>query len=236
MNPEYFIGGLVKRGMPDHIAKGFVANFMAESGLNPGINEAAPVVPGSRGGYGLYQLTGPRRKQYEAWAADKGADIADPEAQMDFLMLELGTTERGAWDKIQAASDPIEAARLVSEKFLRPGVPHLDKRLKFAAGLAGVSAPTGMEAEGPGRTDRNPARLAWAYANGKMSPEDAALYERGMSEGLFPKASKPEAPPPPEMPNPLDTYASIAMRPRTPFQPVALDAGPIRNATPFGRS
>lgn len=225
MTPEYFISGLVNRGMPDHIAKGFVANFMAESGLNPGINEAAPVVPGSRGGYGLYQLTGPRRKQYESWASNQGRDIADPEAQMDFMMLELGTTESGAWDKIKTASDPVEAAKLVSEAFLRPGTPHLDKRMKFAAGLAGMDVP----ADAP--QDRNPAKLAWAYANGKMTPEDAALYEKGMAEGKFPKAIMPA----PEK-NGLQVYAETAMRPRQPFQPVALNAGEIRNATPFGRA
>lgn len=88
----------------------------------------------------------------------------------------------------------------------------------------------GMEADGPGRTDRNPARLAWAYANGKMTPEDAAIYERGMAAGVFPKAEQPKA-----SPDPLAIYAATAMRPRTPFQPVALNAGPIRNATPFGK-
>ena len=40
--------GLISRGLPDHVADGFVMNFQDESGLNPGINEAAPVVPGSR--------------------------------------------------------------------------------------------------------------------------------------------------------------------------------------------
>jgi hypothetical protein len=108
-------------------------------------------------------------------------------------------------------------------------------RAAYAGAPAGrvpnPSAPqSGMEADGPGRIDRNPARLAWAYANGKMTPEDAAIYERGMAEGMFPKADKPK------QPDPLETYAAVAMRPRLPFQPVALDASPIRNSTPFGRS
>ena len=60
--------GLVARGMPEHIADGFVMNFKDESGLNPGINEQAPIVPGSRGGFGLAQWTGPRRKALEAYA------------------------------------------------------------------------------------------------------------------------------------------------------------------------
>lgn len=98
---------------------------------------------------------------------------------------------------------------------------------------ASPPAQSGMEADGPGRTDRNPARLAWAYANGRMTPEDAALYEKGMAEGAFPKADKPQAP---QMPDPLAVYAATAFRPRLPFQPVALDAGPITNATPLWRA
>jgi hypothetical protein len=88
-----------------------------------------------------------------------------------------------------------------------------------------------MEAEGPGRVDRNPARLAWAYANGKMTPEDAAIYERGMTEGIFPQADKPKP-----LPDPMAIYAATAMRPRAPFQPVPLEFGQVRNATPFGRT
>ena len=52
---QEIIAGLVARGMPLHIAQGVVANMKAESGLQPGINEIAPVVPGSRGGFGLNQ-------------------------------------------------------------------------------------------------------------------------------------------------------------------------------------
>jgi hypothetical protein len=50
-----------------------------------------------------------------------------------------------------------------------------------------------------------------------------------MQEGIFPKAEKA----PPEMPDPLATYAAVAMRPRQAFQPVPLDALEVRNATPF---
>ena len=125
---EQLVAGLVRRGMPLHIAQGFVTNFKDESGLNPGINEIAPLVPGSRGGYGLYQLTGPRRRQYEAWAADNGLELADPEAQLDFLMLELNTTEKSAWDKIKATATPGEAAAAIVNTFLRPAEAHRAKR------------------------------------------------------------------------------------------------------------
>jgi hypothetical protein len=125
---EQLVAGLVQRGMPLHVAQGFVTNFKDESGLNPGINEIAPIVPGSRGGYGLYQLTGPRRRQYEAWAAENGFDLADPNAQLDFLMLELDTTERAAWEKIKNTSTPGEAAAAIVNSFLRPAEAHRAKR------------------------------------------------------------------------------------------------------------
>lgn len=125
---EQLVAGLVQRGMPLHIAQGFVTNFKDESGLNPGINEIAPIVPGSRGGYGLYQLTGPRRRQYEAWAAENGFELADPNAQLDFLMLELNTTEKGAWDKIKNTATAGEAAAAIVNSFLRPAESHRAKR------------------------------------------------------------------------------------------------------------
>jgi len=136
---QQVLAGLVQRGIPLHIAQGIVANLIAESGLNPGINEIAPLVPGSRGGYGLAQWTGPRRRQYEAFAAQRGVSPDDLNAQLDFLQWELQNTERGAWDKLQGASDPIEAARIFSDSFLRPGIPHMDRRLSEAARIAGLN-------------------------------------------------------------------------------------------------
>jgi len=102
------------------------------------------------------------------------------------------------------------------------------RREKEAAVYGGVM-PSDMEADGAGRVDRNPARLAWAYANGKMTPEDAAMYERGMADGVFPKAEKPKA-----LPDPLQIYANTAMpQRRAPFQLTPIPVAEARNA--FGR-
>jgi hypothetical protein len=138
MDPATIIGGLVQRGIPVHIAQGMVANMMAESRLDPGINEIAPLVPGSRGGFGLNQWTGPRRKQFEAFAKSQGVAADDLNAQLDFTMWELQNTERNAWNALQGARDPREAARIYSDKFLRPGIPHMDRRLAYADKFAGV--------------------------------------------------------------------------------------------------
>lgn len=120
---------LLNRGMPEHIADAFVMNFKDESGLDPGISERNPTVPGSRGGYGLYQLTGPRRKAYEAYAAEKGVPLDSADAQLDFMMTELEGPESAAWQAIQAAPDKGSAAAAIVNQFLRPAEAHRASRV-----------------------------------------------------------------------------------------------------------
>ena len=196
---------------------------------------------------GLIQFGEPQAKQY-------GADFSSPEAAIrsqlgkDGAIVKYfrasgwkpGMSELDAYSVVNAgapgrynASDANNggAAGTVRDKVETQFGPHRDKA---AAMLGGEFAPqTGMEADGPGRVDRNPARLAWAYANGRMSAEDAAVYDRGVAEGVFPKADKPQEP---QQPDPLSIYAATAFRPRQAFAPVALDAGTVQNATPFGRA
>lgn len=121
---------LMARGLPEHVAEGFVLNMQDESGLNPGINEKNPIVEGSRGGFGLYQLTGPRRVAYEQWASKHGRALDDPSAQLDFLAMELEGPERAAADKIMATSTPGEAASAIATYFLRPSKEHLAARVE----------------------------------------------------------------------------------------------------------
>jgi hypothetical protein len=113
-------------------------NFQDESGFDPGINEASPLVPGSRGGFGLYQLTGPRRKAYEAYAAEKGVPIDDVDAQLDFMMMELQGPESAAWAKISGAQNAGEAGAAIVESFLRPSEEH---RVSRASKYRGGTAP-----------------------------------------------------------------------------------------------
>ncbi len=133
------VSKLVKRGMPQHIAEGFAMNIEDESGFNPVINEVAPTVKGSRGGYGLYQLTGPRRVAFEKFAAENGIRMDSPEAQedaqLDFAMYELSGPESRAWERIQTATNSGEAAAFFARDFLRPAKEHLDRRVaKYTGG------------------------------------------------------------------------------------------------------
>lgn len=158
---QEILAGLVARGLPLHIAQGIVANMKAESNLQPGINEIAPVVPGSRGGFGLNQWTGPRRVAYERFAAERGAPVDDLQTQLDFTMYELQGPELAAYEALQGAQDPLEAARIYSEQFLRPGIPNMDKRLGYAADIAGMPMPNlplsmGRPVSGPMQQPEDP--------------------------------------------------------------------------------
>lgn len=186
-DPQQIIAGLVQRGVPPAAAIGMAGNIAIESRFDPGINEIAPLVPGSRGGFGLIQWTGPRRRQLEAFAGDR---VADLDTQLDFLVHELNTTERSARDAIYGAQDPETAARLVSEKFLRPGIPHLDRRIEETRRLAGMdpSAPYSAPPQGQaaGQPQADPDSAYQAYLEGRMSPEQQQAYMADVAAGRMP--------------------------------------------------
>lgn len=130
VDAAFVVDGLVQRGVPKHIAEGFALNIGDESGFDPGVNERTPTVAGSRGGFGLYQLTGPRRRAYEAFAAQKGVALNDPDAQLDFAVLELQGSEKRAASKIYATDTAGEAAAAITTWFLRPAAVNRDRRVK----------------------------------------------------------------------------------------------------------
>lgn len=178
--------GLVARGLPDHVADGFVMNMMDESGLNPGINETNPTVPGSRGGFGLYQLTGPRRRAYEAYAAEKGVPLDNVDAQLDFLMMEMQGPEASAASAIMSTKTPGEAGAAIVNEFLRPAEEHRASRSAEYLGGApqGAPAPAGYNAATP--SIPTPDLLA-ALSNPWLAPEQKAvlqsIYEQQVQAG-----------------------------------------------------
>lgn len=226
---QVFQSELLAGGLPPHVVDGIMMNGHDESGFNPS------AVGDNGNAYGILQWNGPRMRALKEFATAQGADPADPAIQARFTLYELQGPERGAYDRLLSTSTPGEAGAVFVNHYERPAESHRARREAAYLGGKGVTAggPSGMEADGPGRVDRNPERLAWAYANGRMTPEDAAIYERGMAEGVFPKADKPQEK---QQPDPLAIYANTAFRPRQPFQPVALNSAPVANATPFGRA
>lgn len=213
LDPGYLYAGLVQRGLSPHIARAFVVNARDESGLNPGINEIAPLVPGSRGGFGLMQWTGPRRRALEAFAADRGARASDPDVQMDFLLTELRGPERRAWQRIQAADTAEAAAAAIVNDFLRPAESHRARRER--AYRAGVTF--------------NPEQAGRAYtmaSDGRdaMGARANALAPQPMPESQMPRAEART----PQMPQ-LGTFidpAAFMSAPSNALAPLAMDTTP----------
>jgi hypothetical protein len=92
-------------GLDDVGAAAIVGNLGHESAGFRFLQEIKPLIPGSRGGYGWAQWTGPRRRSFESWCADKKLDPASDEANYGFLCYELRNTETTAIPALRRAGD-----------------------------------------------------------------------------------------------------------------------------------
>ncbi|WP_457108404.1 phage tail tip lysozyme [Methylobacterium sp. P5_C11] len=135
-------------------AAGLLGNLGHETGGFGRLQELRPAVPGSRGGWGLAQWTGPRRVAMEAWCRARGLDPASPEAGYGYLCVELRTTEAPALAALRAAPTLEAATETVCRRFERPGVAAAASRLAWARrALAALRAgpDPGALAGRPGR-------------------------------------------------------------------------------------
>lgn len=107
-------------------------NAGAESGGFKSLQELKPLVPGSRGGFGIMQWTGPRRRAYEAYCKKHGKDPAAMQTNYDFLFVELKGPEGRVLPKLKAAKTLDEKTEVFMKTFLRPGIPHLESRKRWA--------------------------------------------------------------------------------------------------------
>lgn len=96
------------------------------------LQEMAPTVKGSRGGYGWGQWTGLRRRDFENFCAKGGLNISSDEANIAFLIFELKTTERPAVEKTKGAKGLKAKVEAFEMGYERAGVKHYPSRLKWA--------------------------------------------------------------------------------------------------------
>ncbi len=129
----YFMGKLmVDFDMTEIDAAAVVGNAGHESAGFKALQEIKPLVPGSRGGYGIMQWTGPRRREYEAYVARNGLTASDMEANYKFLFVELSGPEGKVIPKMKAVTSLSAKVKVFSDTFLRPGIPHMDSRQVWA--------------------------------------------------------------------------------------------------------
>jgi len=123
-------------GLNDVQAAALVGNLVVETGNFRSLQEKDPTVKGSRGGYGIAQWTGPRRVAYESWAEQNSLPLDSYEANYGFLKEELTNRQSGGIESIGINTisrlkeiDTLDdASFLVQDYFLRPGIPHQDRR------------------------------------------------------------------------------------------------------------
>lgn len=125
------------------------------------LQEIKPVVAGSRGGYGIMQWTGPRRREYEAYCARNGLNPAALESNYKFLFVELKGPEGRVLPKLSAASDLTSKVAVFMNVFLRPGVPHLQSRVQWANKVQKAYQPTKAEATETVETTRATQSNIW---------------------------------------------------------------------------
>lgn len=110
------------------------------------LQEIKPVVKGSRGGWGWFQWTGPRRRAFEAWAKARGLAFDSYEANYGFLVHELQTSEKATIAKVSATKGLNAKVKAFELAFERAGVKHYPSRNRWArvAMEAFAGAPAAM--------------------------------------------------------------------------------------------
>lgn len=126
----YVYGRLIEKGMPPHIAAGFVGNLMVESRAS--IDPHAVGDGGSAIGIAQWN---DRRPALIEFARKRGKDWQDLDTQIDFILHELETTEGRAKEQIWATTTPQDAALAVSRYYERSGIPHNERRVGFARSI-----------------------------------------------------------------------------------------------------
>jgi len=95
------------------VASGILGNMQTESSFNTNAYNKG------EGAIGLCQWEGGRRTELESFAAQQGKPVTDWHVQVDFMMHELQGKENGAWQHIQAATTPAQAAAAFDQYYER---------------------------------------------------------------------------------------------------------------------
>ena len=119
---------LVDKGLTREQAAGILGNLMQESNLD------TKILGDSGTSIGLAQWRKERRDALRNFANVTGKDKFDYFTQLDFIIHELNTTEKGAFEKLKQAKTVEEASDVFSKHYERPNInfAHNDKRRNYA--------------------------------------------------------------------------------------------------------
>jgi len=130
---------LTGAGMSDEQAAATVGHLRVETGGFKHMEELAPNVHGTKG-YGHLQWTDPtpgsgRRTDFMNWSKSKNLDPQSFDANSGFLVHEITSNYNGSWTGggsfggLQQTGSLEEASGYLQNNFIRPGVPHTERRL-----------------------------------------------------------------------------------------------------------
>lgn len=151
--------------LADFQAAGGVGNGGGESGGFTIAQEGGIQPP--RGGWGGFQWTGPRRRNYEAFITAHGGDPTSPRDALNYDMMygmlkqELQGPEKATILALRQTRDVAEATKMFMVKFERPGVPHYEGRVSWSKiALDAYHAEEGNIAKNPDiEVAQEPAKL-----------------------------------------------------------------------------
>jgi hypothetical protein len=86
VDPKELYSYLLDKGASRIHALGILANIKGESNFDAGVQEKSVKI--GRGGYGLFQHTGSRRRELENYCLRCGKPVSDWRAQVDFAFRE----------------------------------------------------------------------------------------------------------------------------------------------------
>lgn len=131
--PKYMRRFMTDFAASDIDAAAVFGNAGYESAGFTTLQEIDPVVEGSRGGWGWFQWTGPRRKAFDAYCKRNKLDPVADETNYKFLFVELTGPESGALAKLKAAKSLDTKTVAFENAFERAGVKAYAKRKQWAA-------------------------------------------------------------------------------------------------------
>lgn len=130
-NTEKAFNFLVGNGYSKEQAAGVCGNFIVESGMDPTI---VSKVPGEASfGIAQWNPAAGRLQRLESYAADRNLDYRTLETQLQFFHYEFTTEGKYyGYNKFKAMGSYIQATVHICDKYEKPGVKHLDRRIAAA--------------------------------------------------------------------------------------------------------
>lgn len=176
---QKYIEGLILRGFSPAQSAAIAGNFQAESAGDPNAFNAG------EGAYGLMQWRLDRKTGLENYAKSTGRDPSDPEAQMDWLAIEMTGPEAGNAKAFLSAQDPASASAAL-KPYIRYAAGTENDRLRNTMALAqsygsGQQGNTGMQANA--QTGMSDDDLLKAFLGGSSSaPSAPASNDNGQTD------------------------------------------------------